>query len=100
MIHVLSLLLCLAGFAALACATQRQQDELFDCSLPRRTTIWLRAAGAGVLLLALAALLAWRGWGLGLVMYSGYTSLAAGLVFCALLVHRRRRARPHRQGCS
>jgi len=100
MTHLLSLLLCLAGFAALACATQRQQDELFGRSLPRRATVWLRVAGAGLLLVALAVLLAWRGWGLGLVMYSGHTSLAAGLVFCALLAHRRRQARPHRHGRS
>ncbi len=58
MTHLLSLLLCLAGFAALACATQRQQEELFDRSLPRRATVWLRVAGAGFLLSALAVLLA------------------------------------------
>lgn len=96
MTHLLSLLLCLAGFAALACATQRQQEELFNRSLPRRATVWLRVAGAGFLLSALAVLLAWRGWGLGLVMYSGHTSLAAGLVFCALLTHKHRQARRHR----
>jgi uncharacterized membrane protein len=85
MTHLLALALCLIGFAALAVATRRQQRDLIGTSLPRTMTTALRIAGAGALLFALGLLVAWQGWGLGLVMFSGHTSLAAGLVY-ALLV--------------
>jgi len=83
--HLWPIVLCLVGFFALACAMERQQDELFSQALPRAVTNALRVLGACLLLSALGLVVAWQGWGLGLVMYSGYTSLAAGMVYCALL---------------
>ncbi len=85
MSHLPPFVLCLAGFAALAFAMDRPQHNLIGRSLAESTTRALRIAGACALLLALAALVAWRGWGLGLVMFSGHTSLAAGIVHCALI---------------
>lgn len=85
MSHLLSILLCLTGFSALACAMERQQDELFGYALPRRVTKGLRVMGTCALLSALALVLTRQGWGLGLVMYSGHTSFAAGIVYCALI---------------
>lgn len=85
--------LCLGGFASLAFATQRQQHALLRRGLARRTCRRLRLGGAMLLLAALAALIDDRGWGVGLVMYSGYTSLAAGGVYCALIMATRRRGR-------
>lgn len=85
MSHLLSVLLCLVGFAALACATARQQERIFGLALPGRVTKGLRAVGACALIAALGVVVAWQGWGLGLVMYSGHTSFAAGAVYCALL---------------
>ena len=85
MTHLLALALCLIGFVALAFATRRQQRDLVGRSLSRVTTIALRIAGAGVLMLALGILVAWQGWGLGLVMFSGHASLAAGLVYAVLV---------------
>ena len=82
--HLLPLLSCLAGFTALACAMDRQQEELFGRALPAAITLGLRLLGAGLLLLALAVAVTGQGWGLGLVLYSGYTSLAAGLVYLAI----------------
>lgn len=83
--HLLAFALCLAGFAALAFATRRQQRDVLGRILPPATTHVLRVAGTGALLLALGVLVARHGWSLGLVMFSGHTSLVAGIVYCALL---------------
>ena len=89
--HFLAGALCLAGFTALAFAMRRQQRDIIGRSLPLATTYLLRAIGACVLLLALGILVAWQGWGLGLVMFSGHTSLNAGLVYCLLVGYARTR---------
>ena len=88
--HLLAALLCLAGFAALAAATERQQHVLPARDLPRGGSRALRIAAAILLLVAFAALIAEEGWAMGLVMYSGHTSLAAGCVYCALIMLARR----------
>ncbi|MGE0798962.1 MAG: DUF3325 family protein [Lautropia sp.] len=88
--HLLAIVLCLAGFAALAAATERQQPMLFGRVLPPASARRLRLTGAALLVGALAWLVAAQGWALGLVMYSGHTSLAAGCVHCALIVRARR----------
>ncbi|MCG5241627.1 DUF3325 domain-containing protein [Azospirillum doebereinerae] len=85
MSHPLSFMLCLAGFTALAFAMDRQQHDLIGRSLPASVTRALRIAGACALLLALGVLVAWQGWGLGLVMFSGHTSLTAGIVHVTLI---------------
>lgn len=94
--HLLSFTLCLAAFAALALATERQQHDLFGGPLSPTATRLLRVAGTGAMLLVLGVLLDWQGWGLGLVMFSGHTSLAAGVVFCAAigLASARHRGKP------
>jgi uncharacterized membrane protein len=84
--HLLASVLCLAAFAALAAATERQQQVLASRPLPRATSRGLQIGGTILLLVALAALVAGHGWGLGLVMYSGHTSVAAGCVYCALVL--------------
>lgn len=86
MIHLSVLALCLAGFAALACATRRQQREFFGGPLQPVATYALRAVGSCALVTALGIIVAWQGWGLGLVMFSGHTTLAAGIVFSAMIV--------------
>ena len=89
MTHLLAAILCLAGFAALAAATERQQTALFGRHLQHAATRGLQILGASLLLVALALLITNQGWGLGLVMYSGHTSFAAGCVYCALILHGR-----------
>lgn len=84
MSHALAQLLCLGGFALLAAALRGPPPA-------RRRA--LRAGGFALLLLALAPLVAWLGWGFGLVAWSGHLSLAAGLVHL-LLIGRARRALP------
>ena len=96
MTHVLMLLSSVAGFAALALATERQQEALFGGALSTRATRMLRLAGWVLLAVCLAVAVAHGGWGLGLVVYSGYTSLAAGLVYIALVAAARRPPRPWR----
>jgi hypothetical protein len=95
MTHLLALALCLTGFIALMLATRRQQRDLIGRSLPRASTLVLRLVGAGALVLALGLLVAWQGWGLGLVTFSGHTSLAAGLVYAVLVGVAGKQARRH-----
>ena len=92
--HLAAAFFCLAGFAALACATERQQQALLGRRLALAASRALRVAGATLLLVALALLIARQGWGLGLVMYSGHTSLAAGCVYGALIMLARRASVP------
>jgi len=89
MTHLLAAILCLAGFAAIAAATGRQQAAMFGRELQHATTRGLRILGTALLLVALALLITDQGWDLGLVMYSGHTSFAAGCVHCALILHAR-----------
>lgn len=90
MSHLLTLLCCLAGFLALALATARQQEAIFGRPLPARETRAYRQAGWAALAVALLIIVACQGWGLGLVSYSGHTSLAAGLVYLGLIARERR----------
>lgn len=92
MTHLLPFVLCLLSFAALALAMERHQSELFARALAPPVTRLLRVLGWAGLLLALALLVRAQGWAMGLVSYSGHTSLAAGLVFGALIVQERRKA--------
>lgn len=94
MIGWLALSICTLAFCALALATERHQMALFDRHLSTRAARALRIAGWCGLALALwLAVFQW-GWALGLVHYSGHTSVAAGLVHGALIaIERRRHAR-------
>lgn len=92
MMHGLTFLLSLLGFAALALATQRQQEAHFGRPLAPRATHYLRIVGWTGLLLALVVAVVTQGWAMGLVSYSGHTSLCAGLVFVGLLLCERRRS--------
>jgi high-affinity Fe2+/Pb2+ permease len=85
MIHLLSFALSLAGFTALAFAMRRLQRDVIGRSLRLATTYALRVAGACALLFALGILVAWHGWSLGLVMFSGHSSVTAGIVYCMLV---------------
>jgi len=83
------LLLCVLAFACLALAMARHQAAVFGKDLTRAASRSLRGIGWGALLAALWLAIAARGWILGLVYYSGCASLAAGIVFCALIAHER-----------
>jgi Protein of unknown function (DUF3325) len=93
MTHLIAFVLCLAGFTLLALAMRRQQRDIIGRSLRRRTTFVLRGIGACALLGALGILVAWQGWSLGLVMFSGHTSVNAAIVHCALVGYARMHAR-------
>ncbi|MFT0879209.1 DUF3325 domain-containing protein [Rhodopseudomonas palustris] len=90
MSHALAQALCLLGFTALAFAMRRPQHDILRRSLRRPVVIALRAIGACLLTLALAVLVDVSGWGFGLVKFSGHTTLAAALVYCALIGYGRR----------
>jgi len=85
MSHLVVFVLCLAGFTALAFAMYRQQRDVIGRSLRLATTYVLRVFGACALLFALGILVAWHGWSLGLVMFSGHTSMTAGIVYFVLV---------------
>ncbi|WP_244818393.1 DUF3325 domain-containing protein [Caballeronia sp. Lep1P3] len=90
MTHALVLVLCAVSFACLALATERVQHALFARSIACGYARSLRIAGACGLLLALWLDVADEGWALGLVRYSGCTTLAAGLIYLALIACARR----------
>lgn len=87
--HVALFLLSLAGFASLALAMIRHQEDLFGKALHPNATRGLRVAGWLFLLLALWRAVSGMGWSFGLTAYSGHTSAAAGLVYIALLADNR-----------
>jgi hypothetical protein len=91
--HLAAFALCLAGFAALAFATDHQQAVL-PRPLPASMRRGVRVAGSCALLAALMVLVARQGWALGLVMFSGHTSVTAGFVYLALIGFSRRSQRP------
>lgn len=91
MTHVASLLICVGAFAALAMATERAQQDVLERTLSRDATRALRIIGWALLLASLAVVVGAQGWGLGLVSYSGHTSVAAGLVFLGLIARQRRK---------
>ena len=93
MTHLAIFIVCVAGFAALALAGERQQEEQLGRLLPAARTSALRVAGWGALAAALALAVHGAGWGIGLVAYSGHTSAAAGLVYLGLVVGTRTVAR-------
>ena len=98
MTHLAVFLLSTLGFAALALAMERHQEDLFGHALAARATRWLRMAGWAALGLALMLIVKAQGWGVGLVSYSGHTSLGAGLVFGVLVaIERTRSRRPARR---
>ena len=84
MTHLAVFLLCVAAFGALALAMERHQQEVFARALAPPATRALRAAGWLLLVAALALAVRHQGWSLGLVSYSGHTSVGAGLVFALL----------------
>jgi hypothetical protein len=85
-----ALVLCVAAFACLALAMERHQETVFGASLTATASRILRCAGWCVLLIALWIVVAARGWALGLVGYSGCTSLAAGIAYGVLIILERR----------
>lgn len=92
MSHFVTFALCLAGFAALALSTERQQEAFFKTVSPTRTRNG-RIVGWTTLAVALGATVMHQGWGFGLVDYSGQTSMAAGLVYLTLILVKRRQSR-------
>lgn len=92
MSHFVTFALCLAGFAALALSTERQQEAFFKTVSPTRTRNG-RIVGWAALAVALGATVMHQGWGFGLVNYSGQTSMAAGLVYVTLILVKRRQSR-------
>lgn len=91
--HISVLLLSLVGFACLAMAMIRHQEDLFGKTLGPYATRCLRVAGWQLLLLALWRAVTGMGWSFGLTAYSGHTSAAAGLVFMTLVILERKRDR-------
>lgn len=87
MTHLLLLLLAAAGFALLCLSRERHQRDLIGRKLAAATA--RRARRGGLLLLALAFLLAGLrfGWAVGTLEWLGLSSVGAVLAM-ALLAHR------------
>ena len=89
MTHALVLAISLAGFACLALSMQRHQRDQFTRPLPAGRTRALRRLGWLLAALALPVAIHGLGIGFGLVAWTGHISLAAALVFTALLCRSR-----------
>lgn len=89
LVHLVTFVICVAGFLVLALATERQQEDLFGQALAYKATRTLRLLGWSAMLVALYVIVQAQGWGMGLVSYSGHTSLAAGVVLGGLITHGR-----------
>lgn len=89
MIRLLVLLLCVGAFACLAMAMARHQETLLGRVFRVASSRCLRAVGWCALTIALALVVMDQGWGLGLVAFSGTTSVAAGIVYGALIAWER-----------
>ena len=87
---VFALLLCVPGLLCLAMAMERHQETLFGAPMSAALCRALRCAGWCALFVALWLAVAGKGWALGLVWYSGCTSLAAGIVYGLLIVYAQR----------
>lgn len=87
--RLLALVLCVFAFACLAMAMSRHQETVFGGALSVAKSRCLRGAGWFALAIALALVVAGQGWALGLVAFSGSVSVAAGIVFVALVAWER-----------
>jgi hypothetical protein len=91
--HGLALIICVLAFAFLALAMERHQDTVFGRKLPVGPSRGFRIAGWCGIVLVLRLVVGDEGWALGLVSFSGCTSLAAGIVYGVLILQERRGAR-------
>ncbi|MDP9152838.1 MAG: DUF3325 domain-containing protein [Pseudomonadota bacterium] len=91
--HGLALIICVLSFAFLALAMERHQDTVFGRKLREGQSRGFWIAGWCGILLALRLVVGDEGWAMGLVSFSGCTSLAAGIVYGALILRGRRGAR-------
>ncbi|MFM0522428.1 MULTISPECIES: DUF3325 domain-containing protein [Caballeronia] len=89
MTHLLSIVFCVMAFAFLAVSMDRHQMTVFGRALRAGQSRGFRIAGWCGLALALRFIVGNEGWALGLVAYSGCTSLAAGLVYGGLIAYER-----------
>ncbi|SPB13747.1 hypothetical protein NOV72_01011 [Caballeronia novacaledonica] len=89
MTHFLCIVFCVMAFTFLAVSMDRHQMNLFGGELRAGQSRGFRIAGWCGLVLALRFIVGDEGWALGLVTYSGCTSLAAGLVYGGLIAYER-----------
>ncbi|MNR77854.1 hypothetical protein D3C72_85370 [compost metagenome] len=88
MFHVFLLVLLMMAFALLAFSSERHRPTILRKN-HRGMVLPLRSCGWLVLSSSLAYAVGTAGWALGLVAYLGHASLAAGLVYCGLLIWER-----------
>lgn len=91
---IAALVMSVAAFACLAMAMERHQETVFGSLLAVAASRALRWAGWCGLAIVLWLVVAARGWALGLVHYSGVTSIAAGVVYGLLIVCQRHNRKP------
>lgn len=90
MTHVVVLAMSLAGFACFSMSMTRHQSEVLARPLPVFPGRLLRGFGFFLIAAGLPVAIGGLGGGLGTVAWFGYSSLAAGAIFLALLWRRQR----------
>lgn len=83
------ILLCIAGFFALAVAMNRHQRQLGISQVTPITRRLWQATGIGLQTLALLLCMQHAGWAVGVVLWFGYLTLA-GVITALLLTWRTR----------
>lgn len=97
---IVTLCLCIVGMALLALGTEQQQGVLLSHALPAGFRRMLQCMGAFIVLQVLLQQGLWHGWPLGLVYFSGQTSVAAGAVYLMLIAARGRKSRARSRHCA
>ncbi|MGB6102603.1 MAG: DUF3325 domain-containing protein [Pusillimonas sp.] len=83
--HLSMLLLSVLGFACLALAMERHQEDWFARPFNSSLTTILRAVGWALLCGSLALALCQPLWAVGLVAWFGHLSAGAGVVLATLV---------------
>ena len=89
MTYLLGIAFCVIAFGCMAASMERHQMYLFGRALRAGQTRGFRIAGWCGIALAPRFIVGNEGWALGLVDFSGSTSLAAVLVYGCLIAYER-----------
>ena len=95
---IIALVMSVAAFACLAMAMERHQETVCGAAFAVAPSRVLRWAGWCGLAIALCLVVTARGWAIGLVNYSGMTSIAAGIVYGILIIWERCYRIPEKPG--
>lgn len=84
--HAVIFCITLSGFVAACMASPRQSERLFGRMIRAAAQVSLRLVAFAAFCAALVYAVHEAGWSFGLVIWVGYLSFAAGVVFIGLIL--------------